>query len=89
MADSTEPPPGQGRAANRGRRPTRGRPKEPFPLWGVIALPGGAVFGSLFGIFVGALFGVPAIGVAIGAGLGVGVGLAVLAAAIVIASADD
>lgn len=88
MVDSTEPPPAQGRVANRGRRSTQRRSKEPFPLWGIVALPGGAVFGALFGIFVGALFGIPAIGVAIGAGLGVGVGLAVLAAAIVIASAD-
>jgi len=70
----------------------RSRPAKPpenrFPLWGVLALPGGAIFGALIGIFVGALFGIPGIGVAIGAGLGVGIGLALLAAAIVLASAD-
>jgi len=65
------------------------KPPEPrFPLWGALALPGGAVFGALIGIFVGALFGIPGIGVAIGAGLGVGIGLALLAAAIVLASAN-
>lgn len=64
-----------------------GRPPSAFPLWGLLALPGGAVFGTLIGIFGGALFGIPGIGAAIGAGLGVGIGLALLAAAIVVASA--
>ena len=62
-------------------------PPASFPLWGVLALPGGLIFGSLSGIFVGALFGIPGIGAAIGAGLGVGIGMALLAAAIVLASA--
>lgn len=66
----------------------RPEPADGFPLWGVLALPGGAIFGALIGIFVGALFGIPGIGVAIGAGLGVGIGLALLAAAIVLASAN-
>jgi hypothetical protein len=64
------------------------RPPDTFPLWGVLALPGGAIFGALIGIFVGALFGIPGIGAAIGAGLGVGIGLSLLAAAIVLVSAD-
>lgn len=63
------------------------RPRRDFPLWGVLALPGGAVFGTLIGIFVGALFGIPGIGAAIGAGLGTGIGLTLLAAAIVVVSA--
>jgi len=63
-------------------------PDNRFPLWGILALPGGTIFGALIGIFVGALFGIPGIGVAIGAGLGVGIGLALLAAAIVLASAN-
>ena len=69
-------------------RPSKPAPANSFPLWGVLALPGGAIFGALIGIFVGALFGIPGIGVAIGAGLGVGIGLALLAAAIVLASAE-
>jgi hypothetical protein len=68
------------------RRP---RPASRFPLWGVLALPGGAVFGSLLGIFVGALFGIPGIGAAVGAALGVGIGISLLAAAIVIVSGRD
>ncbi|HEX7080957.1 MAG TPA: hypothetical protein VF329_08090 [Gammaproteobacteria bacterium] len=63
------------------------RPPSRFPFWGVLAVPGGLVFGTLSGIFGGALFGIPGIGAAIGAGLGIGVGLTLLAAAIVIASA--
>lgn len=63
------------------------RPPSQFPLWGVLAVPGGLVFGTLIGIFAGALFGIPAIGAAIGAGLGIGIGLALLAAAIVITTA--
>lgn len=62
-------------------------PSSQFPLWGVLAVPGGIVFGTLIGIFLGALFGIPGIGAAIGAGLGIGIGLALLAAAIVIQSA--
>ena len=38
------------------------REPDPFPLWGVLALPGGAIFGALLGIFAGALFGIPGIG---------------------------
>ena len=64
------------------------RPPSRFPFWGVIAVPGGLIFGALFGIVGGALFGIPGIGAAIGAGLGIGIGLALLAAAIVIASAE-
>lgn len=64
------------------------RPPNRFPLWGVLAVPGGFVFGTLLGIFGGALFGVAGIGAAIGAGLGIGIGLTLLAAAIVIASAN-
>lgn len=66
--------------------PPDGSRPPPFPFWGLIALPGGAVFGTLLGVLVGAMFGIPGIGVAIGAGLGIGTGLAVLAAAIVVAS---
>jgi hypothetical protein len=58
-----------------------------FPLWGVLALPAGALWGTVLGVFIGAFFGNAGIGAAIGAGLGVGIGMSLLAAAIVIASA--
>ena len=58
-----------------------------FPTWGALALPAGALWGTVLGVFVGVFFGNAAIGAAIGAGLGVGIGLTLLAAAIVIASA--
>lgn len=64
-----------------------GRPPSAFPLWGTIALPGCALWGTALGLLAGAFFGNAAIGAAIGAGLGIGIGLALLAAAIVIASA--
>lgn len=68
------------------RKDPHERHKHSFPFWGVIALPGGALWGTVLGIFIGAYFGNIAIGAAIGAGLGVGVGLSLLAAAVVIAS---
>lgn len=57
-----------------------------FPFWGVIALPGCALWGTLLGALAGLAFGNLAIGAAIGAGLGIGVGLSLFAAAIVVAS---
>lgn len=68
--------------------PPRRRSSSRFPFWGILAVPGGLVFGALLGIFTGALFGIPGIGAAIGAGLGIGIGLALLAAAIVISTAE-
>ena len=63
-------------------------PKRPsaFPAWGVVVLPGCALWGTLIGVLLGWLFGNSAIGAAIGAGIGVGVGFALFAAAVVIAS---
>jgi hypothetical protein len=64
------------------------KPKRPspFPLWGLLALPGGALWGVTLGLGLGLVFGNPWIGAAIGAGLGCGVGLCLFAAAIVVAS---
>jgi hypothetical protein len=67
-------------------KPSRRRPKSDFPFWGVLALPGCALWGTVIGLLIGMYLGNAAIGAAIGAGLGVGIGLALLAAAIVIAS---
>jgi len=66
--------------------PRARRPPSAFPLWGALALPAAALWGTVLGLFVGVFFGNAAIGAAIGAGLGVGIGMALLAAAIVIAS---
>lgn len=68
------------------RKPAIKRPPGAFPLWGALALPAGALWGTLLGLVIGAFFGSAGIGAAIGAGLGVGIGLSLLAAAIVIAS---
>lgn len=64
----------------------RKKAPSPFPLWGLLALPGGLLWGVSLGLGAGMLFGNPWIGAAIGAGLGCGVGLCLFAAAIVIAS---
>lgn len=63
-----------------------GKPESKFPLWGSLAIPGGALWGTALGVVAGLLLGNVAIGAAIGAGLGVGVGLTLFAAAIVVAS---
>jgi hypothetical protein len=57
-----------------------------FPLWGSLAIPAGALWGTMLGLLAGFLFGNIAIGAAIGAGLGVGIGLVLFAAAVVVAS---
>jgi hypothetical protein len=62
------------------------RPKSPFPFWGAIAIPAGALWGPLIGAGIGYLFDNLMIGAAIGAGIGVGVGLSLFAAAVVVAS---
>ena len=62
------------------------RRKSEFPLWGVIALPACALWGTLLGALTGMYFGNLAIGAAIGAGLGISLGLSLFAAAIVVAS---
>jgi hypothetical protein len=66
--------------------PTK-RPRPGFPLWGMIAIPAGLLWGTALGAGAGLVFGNLAIGALIGAGLGVGIGFTVFAAAIVIASA--
>jgi len=58
-----------------------------FPLWGSLAIPAGALWGTVLGVLVGLAFGNWLIGGMIGAGLGIGIGLTVFAAAVVIASA--
>lgn len=60
---------------------------EIFPLWGVLAIPGGVLWGTALGALAGMLFGNIVIGTMIGAGLGLGIGLTLFAAAIVVASA--
>ena len=72
----------QNTRANRGG----GRPKVGFPLWGSLAVPAGALWGTALGVGAGFLFGNVAIGAAIGAGLGIGIGLTLFAAAVVVAS---
>ena len=62
------------------------RASQGFPLWGSLAIPAGALWGTMLGVLAGFLFGNVAIGAAIGAGLGIGIGLALFAAAVVIAS---
>lgn len=57
-----------------------------IPLWGGLAVPACALWGTLLGVLAGFVFGNMMIGGAIGAGLGVGVGIVILAAAIVKAS---
>jgi uncharacterized membrane protein len=57
-----------------------------IPLWGGLAVPAGALWGTLIGVAAGYAFGNILIGAAIGAGLGVGIGIILLAAAIVRAS---
>jgi len=57
-----------------------------FPLWGAVALPAGALWGTVLGIGIGYAFGNVFIGAAIGAALGIGIGLSLLAAAFVIVS---
>ncbi len=59
---------------------------ETFPTWGAIALPAGALWGTVIGLGLGAWLGDWAVGAAIGAALGIGVGLALFAAAVVVAS---
>ena len=67
----------------------RPRPPGKFPTWGVLALPGGLLWGALLGVFAGGFFGNAAIGVAVGAGVGLGAGLCTFAAAVVVASARE
>lgn len=74
--------------ARKAQRSTR-RESGKFPAWGVLALPGGLLWGALLGVFAGAFFGNAAIGVAIGAGVGLGAGLCTFAAAVVVASARE
>ncbi len=71
------------------KRPTGAPPRRPevFPLWGVLAIPGGVLWGTALGALAGIVFGNIVIGTMIGAGLGLGVGLTLFAAAIVVASA--
>lgn len=57
-----------------------------FPLWGSLAIPAGALWGTALGVVIGLWFGNVVIGAAIGAGLGIGIGLTLFAAAIVVAS---
>jgi len=57
-----------------------------FPLWGLLAIPGGLLWGTALGAAAGLVFGSLPIGALIGAGLGIGIGLTLFAAAIVIAS---
>lgn len=63
------------------------RRPEIFPLWGMLAIPGGVLWGTALGALTGILFGNIVIGTMIGAGLGLGIGLTLFAAAIVVASA--
>ena len=64
-------------------------PRQPelFPWWGVLAIPGGVLWGTALGALAGIVFGNIVIGTMIGAGLGLGIGLTLFAAAIVVASA--
>jgi hypothetical protein len=62
--------------------------RKPFPFWGAIALPAGALWGPLIGGGIGWFFDNFLIGAAIGAAIGIGIGLSLFAAAVVIASAD-
>lgn len=73
------------KAQRTARRPESGV----FPTWGMLALPGGLLWGALLGILAGAFFGNAAIGVAVGAGVGLGAGLCTFAAAVVVASAKE
>ncbi len=57
-----------------------------FPLWGLLAIPGGLLWGTALGAIAGLVFGNLAIGALIGAGLGIGIGLTLFAAVIVVAS---
>ena len=57
-----------------------------IPLWGGLAVPAGALWGTLIGVGIGYASGNILIGAAIGAGLGVGIGIILLAAAVVKAS---
>jgi hypothetical protein len=57
-----------------------------IPLWGGLAVPACALWGSLLGVLCGLAFGNLLIGGLIGAGLGVGIGIVVFAAALVKAS---
>ena len=57
-----------------------------LPLWGGLAVPACALWGTVFGAVTGLAFGNVIIGGAIGAGLGVGIGVIVFAAALVKAS---
>lgn len=71
-------------------KPANGAPPrrpEVFPLWGVLAIPGGVLWGTALGALAGMLFGNVVIGTMIGAGLGLGIGLTLFAAAVVVASA--
>ena len=76
-------------SARRARRLARRRESGKFPAWGVLALPGGLLWGALLGLFAGAFFGNAAVGVAVGAGVGLGAGLCTFAAAVVVASAKE
>ena len=57
-----------------------------IPLWGGLAVPACALWGTLIGVVIGYVSGNMMIGGAIGAGLGVGVGIVIFAAALVQAS---
>ena len=63
------------------------RRPEIFPLWGMLAIPGGVLWGTALGALAGIVFGNIVIGTMIGAGLGLGIGLTLFAAAVVVASA--
>lgn len=67
-------------------QPTPPPQRKGFPLWGIIAIPAGLLWGAALGAGAGLVFGNLAIGALIGAGLGIGIGLTAFAAAIVIAS---
>lgn len=62
--------------------------KSPFPFWGAIAIPAGALWGPALGGIIGWFLGNVLIGTAIGAGIGIGVGLCLFSAAVVVASKD-
>lgn len=62
--------------------------RKPFPLWGAVALPAGALWGPLVGGGTGYLSGNIFIGAAIGAAIGIGIGIGLLAAAVVVASSQ-
>lgn len=62
------------------------RKRSPFPFWGAIAIPAGALWGPVIGSGIGWLFGNVIIGAAIGAAIGISVGLSLFAAAVVVAS---